>query len=207
MIQNIYVVTHGQSLHHLENRVGGWYDTGLTELGRMQAELTTSKLFSVMAEPPSLLVSSDLRRAAETAEIIGKSISLDVQLDAGFRESGYGIAEGKPQYFLNERIITAPGHNRLDHQIIEGAETKRIFAERIYKSMSKLPDQHDVIIVTHGYALTFIVASWVGMRIDDVAYVNFAATPCGITYLQKGGLFNNKTVNYLNNTSHLFISK
>jgi len=39
-MRNVYVVAHAQSLHHIERRVGGWYDTSLTDLGREQAEKT-----------------------------------------------------------------------------------------------------------------------------------------------------------------------
>ena len=36
-VKNVYVVTHAQSRHHTDGLVGGWYDSGLTELGRCQA--------------------------------------------------------------------------------------------------------------------------------------------------------------------------
>ena len=29
-MKNLFVITHTQSLHHIERKVGGWYDTGLT---------------------------------------------------------------------------------------------------------------------------------------------------------------------------------
>ncbi len=32
-MKNLFVVTHAQSLHHIEKKVGGWYDTGLTQQG------------------------------------------------------------------------------------------------------------------------------------------------------------------------------
>ena len=73
-MRNVYVVTHVQSLHHVEKRVGGWYDTSLTELGNVQAGKTGRFLGSAIGSENAELFSSDLRRAAETAEIIGRSI-------------------------------------------------------------------------------------------------------------------------------------
>ena len=36
-MKNIYVVTHTESIHHIQGLAGGWYDTSLTENGKNQA--------------------------------------------------------------------------------------------------------------------------------------------------------------------------
>ena len=209
-MQNVFVVTHAQSQHHLEDRVGGWYDTGLTDLGRRQAKAAAKRLDLLTSGTNISLVSSDLKRASETAEIIGAVLGSSVSLDKGLRENSYGEADGKPQSWLDERIVVAPEDDRLDHIVVAGAESKRTFIERIYGSMSQLPLSSDVVIVTHGYALTFVIAYWIGviaywigMRIEDAAYVNFAATPAGITHLMKDDFFRNNAVKFLNNAAHL----
>ncbi len=202
-MQNIFVLTHAQSQHRVDNRVGGWFDTSLTELGRLQAQAAAKRLKALAGTGDIHLVSSDLNRAAETAEIVGQYMGLRVELDAGFRENSYGQAEGQPQAWLDKRMIVAPRENRLDHAMINGAESKREFATRIYQSMSSLPNDKDVIIVSHGYALTFIIAAWIGLRIDDVGFVNFSAKPAGITHLQEDDLFANRAVKFLNDTAHL----
>ena len=202
-MQNVFVVTHAQSQHHLEDRVGGWYDTGLTDLGRRQAKAAAKRLDRLTSGTNISLVSSDLKRASETAEIIGAVLGSSVSLDKGLRENSYGEADGKPQSWLDERIVVAPEDDRLDHIVVAGAESKRTFIERIYGSMSQLPLSSDVVIVTHGYALTFVIAYWIGMRIEDAAYVNFAATPAGITHLMKDDFFRNNAVKFLNNAAHL----
>jgi broad specificity phosphatase PhoE len=38
MAKDIYVVAHTQSEHHVQKLVGGWYDSELTEFGRLQAD-------------------------------------------------------------------------------------------------------------------------------------------------------------------------
>lgn len=202
-MQNIFVVTHAQSQHHVEGRVGGWYDTGLTDFGKAQAKAVAGRLENLTSKANIGIVSSDLKRASETADIIGSVLGSHVSLDKGLRENSYGDADGKPQSWLEERIVVAPEHDRLDHIVVGGAESKRTFIERIYGSMSKLPVSSDMVIVTHGYALTFVIAHWIGMGIENAAYVNFAATPAGITHLKKDDFFRNKAVKFLNDTSHL----
>lgn len=149
------------------------------------------------------LLSSDLKRASETADIIGTTLDCNVSLDKRLIENSYGEADGKPQEWLHERIVVAPEHDRLDHVVVTGAESKRAFAGRVYDCISGLPDSSDVVVVTHGYALTFVIACWIGMSIKDVAYVNFSATPAGITHLQKDDFFRNNAVKFLNDVAHL----
>lgn len=202
-MQNVYVVTHAQSEHHLQDRVGGWYDTALSDYGRAQATAVAARLRGLVAGEAVDLVSSDLKRAAETAAVIGGALGVTARLDPDFREISYGAAEGKPQAWLDERIVPAPEDNRLDHIMIEGAESKRAFIARVYAATARLSSTRDTIIVTHGFALTFVIASWIGMREADATHVNFAASPGGITQLQKGGFFRNRAVAYVNDTSHL----
>lgn len=202
-MKNLYVVTHAQSLHHVQSRVGGWYDTSLTELGVRQAEATAYRLRELVSSSRPEIVSSDLKRASETASIICDAFGASMRLDPGFRENSYGCAEGRPQEWLNKRILTAPDHDRLDHLVIEGAESKRTFVDRIYNSMKELPDTEHTILVTHGYALTFVIAYWIGMPLESTGYVNFSTKPCSITHLQHGGLFNNRVVSFVSDTSHL----
>ncbi|MEQ3747731.1 MAG: histidine phosphatase family protein [Henriciella sp.] len=202
-MQNIFVVTHAQSEHHVERRVGGWYDTGLTKFGVAQAETAASRLRQLISDTNPALVSSDLKRASETASIIGDELGVPVSLDAGLRENSYGEAEGRPQTWLDQRIVAAPYHNRLDHIVVKGAESKRTFVDRIYNSMANLPETTNTIIVTHGYALTFVISYWIGLPLEHAGYVNFSASPAGITHLAQGGFFQNKVVHFISDTSHL----
>lgn len=202
-MQNIFVVTHAQSQHHLENKVGGWYDTGLTELGKRQAHAAANRLVNLCSKRDVSIFSSDLKRASETANIIGDTLNVSVSLDPRLREISYGEADGKPQSWLDERIVVAPEHDRLDHIVVSKAESKRTFIQRIYDSVSQLPTSSDLIIVTHGFALTFVIANWIGLKIEDAGYVNFSASPGGITHLKKDNFFRNNAVIFLNDKSHL----
>jgi len=88
---------------------------------------------------------------------------------------------------------------------IAGAETKRAFAGRIYRAMDDIvasPCEHQVV-VTHGFALTFVVAAWVGMPLDAAGYINVRATSGGITWLREDDIFHNRGIISVNETAHL----
>ncbi len=204
-MKNLYLVTHTESVHHVEEKVGGWYDTGLTENGKTQAERTAKRLHSLLGQQVPLITSSDLLRAKETAGFIGNEFDCNVKATADLREMSFGQAEGQPQSWLNERMDPAPDTDRLDHVSIEQGETKRQFITRIYRALDEilLCGTSTHIIVTHGFALTFLIARWIKMPADSAGFVNFRATPGGITHLQEDDFWRNRGVKLLNDTSHL----
>src|SRR3954468_658418 len=136
-MKHLYVVTHPQATHHTEGLVGGWYDSELTGLGLRQAASIAQRLRELIPPEASVeLYTSDLRRSAQTAEIIGELFGVPLQMTADLREKSYGVAEGRPQAWLEERFIYPPGRgNRLDHEGLPGAETRRALATRIYRAM------------------------------------------------------------------------
>lgn len=205
-MRDIYVITHAQSVHHVEKKVGGWYDTGLTEQGRKDASITALRLASIIGNRDVQIFSSDLLRARETAEAIAERFESPVLKMAGLREISYGIAEGKPQAWLDERYIPAPDNDRLDHRPgIDGAETRRELASRIYACMDEVLSQACAtqIIVTHGFSLSLIVAAWMKVPIEASGFMGFATKPASITHLQEDERFRSRTVVKLSDTAHL----
>ena len=205
-MRNVYVVTHAQSLHHVEKRVGGWYDTSLTELGNVQAGKTGRFLGSAIGSENAELFSSDLRRAAETAEIIGRSIVRPVRLDLRLREMSYGEAEGKPQSWFRERIKPRPvDSDRLNHRVYKGAENRREVAERVDAALNDILERGalDTVIVTHGFASTFLVMAWMCVPAEYMGYCGLPSKPGCVTKLHEDDFFGNRSVDYLCSTAHL----
>lgn len=204
-MKTLYVVTHPQSVHHVEGRVGGWYDTALTDLGRRQAGTIATRLAELCAGDTPRLTSSDLLRCSETADIISHRLGLQPRLTPNLREMSCGIAEGKPQAWLTARRLPVPDEGGLDDTGgIEGAETRRQAATRIYCAMDKLlaepTDCH--IVVTHGFALTFVIAWWIGMPIESLGRVNFPVASGSITRLAEHPFWKSRAVVTLGDTAH-----
>lgn len=205
-MRNVYVVAHTQSIHHVEKRVGGWYDTSLTDLGKQQANKVGAFFAETLRSYDVLIFSSDLRRAAETANIIAANFNQEVTLEPGLREISYGDAEGKPQTWLDDRIVPQPTDGkRLDHRVCDGAESRRELASRIKRSLENILEHQskETIIVSHGFALTFIIMAWMRIPIENMDYCNFASSPGGITLLHEDDFFGNRGVKYVNKTDHL----
>jgi probable phosphoglycerate mutase len=207
-VRRLVVVTHPEAEHHLADLVGGWYDSALTARGREQARAVAARVRELVpAGAEAEVWSSDLTRAAETARAVGDVLGVAPALVAGLREKSYGVAEGRPQAWLDARFVPPPGTgDRLDHdEGIEGAETRRQFGSRVYAAVDQIlasPCGHQVVI-THGFALTFVVAAWIGMPLESTGYVNLRATSGGITLLEQDDFFGNRAVVRLDDTAHL----
>ncbi len=208
VLRNLYVVTHAQSRHHTEGLVGGWYDSELTELGLSQASCIGERIRELVPDDaPAELYSSNLMRARQTAEAIASHIRVPIQITADLREKSYGDAEGQPQAWLDERFVFAPRiGDRMDHRDgIPNAESKREFAGRIYRAMDRIlasPCGRQ-IIVTHGFALTFVVAAWIKMPLDAAGYIAVKSASGGITHLVEDDVYYNRGIVSINETSHL----
>ena len=126
-MKDIYVVAHAQSQHHVDRVVGGWFDTGLTPLGERQAAAAAKRLRTLLDAQSATIVSSDLKRAAETAAIIGARLGQPVALDPDLREMSYGSAGGRPQAWMREHESFAPRTgDRMDHRSVPDGESRRL---------------------------------------------------------------------------------
>jgi probable phosphoglycerate mutase len=123
-----------------------------------------------------------------------------------FGEKSYGIAEGRSQRWLDERFVVPPiAGDRMSHdEGVPGAETKADFASRIYAAMDAIVNRtaEHQIVVTHGFALTFVVAAWIKMPLSSLGYVNFRAESGSITTLHEDEYFHNRQVLTLASTRH-----
>ncbi|MFK4771458.1 histidine phosphatase family protein [Rhizobium sp. ZW T2_16] len=152
------------------------------------------------------IFSSDLLRASQTAAIIADRLDCPVEATSDLRELSYGSAGGMRQACLDARQIPPPHDDRLDHRGgIEDGETRREIAERVYRAMDRIVSRpcETQIIVTHGFALTFVIAAWIGMPIASVGHVSFPAKSGSITHLQQDDYWRSRAVLNLADTSHL----
>ena len=94
----------------------------------------------------------------------------------------------------------------MDHDVgIDGAETRRQVATRVYAATEQVlasPCRLQVVL-THGFALTFVVAAFVGMPLEAAGRIGVRSTSGGITVLEEDGRFHNRTIISVNDTSHL----
>lgn len=88
----LVLVRHGATANNAERRFTGQADVALSELGRRQAEALAAALAD---ETFDLIVSSDLARARQTAELIAARHHARPRLDPDLREVDVGAWEGQ----------------------------------------------------------------------------------------------------------------
>lgn len=90
-IRRLLMLRHGQTEFNADSRMQGQLDTDLTDLGRAQAVAAAEVLGKLQ---PLLIVSSDLRRAYDTATELGERTGLRVDVDERLRETHLGDWQG-----------------------------------------------------------------------------------------------------------------
>lgn len=200
-MKRICLVTHTQATHSVNGQVGGWFDSELTEPGRAQAASLREKIKAHGFELEKLKVySSDLKRAVQTTEALGAGLALDVRYDTRLREMSFGRHEGMEQAAHDELMqpVSATGE-RLDHRICDGAESRREVAARIAACVQEIMHQPgDALIVTHGFAATFVIAAFQQIDIESMGYIAFKVNPGSVSILEADDLFQNRAVCLLN---------
>jgi 2,3-bisphosphoglycerate-dependent phosphoglycerate mutase/probable phosphoglycerate mutase len=88
----LVLLRHGQTDHNVERRMQGHFDAELTAEGLAQAAAVAP---GIAALGPDRLISSDLRRAVDTAAVIGAAVGLDVKVDPRLRETHLGQWQGR----------------------------------------------------------------------------------------------------------------
>lgn len=203
MPRTIILVRHGESEHHVRRLTGGWTDTPLTPRGHQQARLCAARLRDELGGTPVRVISSDLKRASQTAQAIAEALDAPLELDVRLREHNNGEAANLS---LEEAQARWPGSFNgglpLDAPPWPGAESGRAFFERCAAFLNEAFDERPAVAVTHGGSLTRLVGCWLNLPAEQLAEVGFEAHPTGITVLRDTH-YMGRTIERLNDVAHL----
>jgi broad specificity phosphatase PhoE len=171
-IRRLYLARHGETDWNAAGRWQGHTDIPLNARGREQAQLVAEALSHTRIAG---VVSSDLSRARETAQIIAARLGIGlVYLDAALRERAFGPFEG----LTREQCVSL--HPRewqawCDEQVApEGAENRSVLAARVALGLRRAAeevarDDAAALVVTHGGALRAVVAEATGTQPAPIA--------------------------------------
>lgn len=164
MKPHVILWRHGQTDHNLQGRFQGQVDIPLNNTGFAQACEAAEVL---AATEPRAIISSDLIRAAQTAEVLGELIGVDVSVDERLRERSFGEWEGLTREQIEERwpaAFVAWRHGEQPAGL--NVESQSDLAERIASSVrewsSKFEISDTVIFVAHGAAITTGISAILG---------------------------------------------
>lgn len=173
--KTIILVQHTQSVHHTNGHAGAWGDWNLTELGHRQAEAIGQYLKKEGVDQSFVLYSSDLKRAAQTAEEICMVTGLKPVFRKEIREVNAGAGNGKPWDWFNANKIPSPNGYDLDYRPFPDAESDRDLWNRLYPFYREMITNADekILIVSHGTALSFLQSMIVGLQLEDRKHFRF----------------------------------
>ena len=174
-IRRLVMLRHGQTEWNAGSRMQGQLDTDLTELGREQAAAAAEVLAK---RQPLMIVSSDLRRALDTATALGERAGLLVQIDTRLRETHLGDWQGLTHLEVD---ALAPGARlawRDDARWApHGGESRVDVAARSLPLVAELiagqsewgveePDR-PLVLVAHGGLIAALTGAVLGIPVDN----------------------------------------
>lgn len=177
MAKTLYLVRHGRTMFNEKNRIQGWCDSPLSELGRRQADEAGAFIRS-RGVRFDYACCSDAGRAAETLERI-----TDMPFDRlkGLRETFYGSLEGESTYTID--LPHTPYEQRVRMIAAAGGETYDHLRERALETLDAVmgaPGRACVLAVTHADLMRQFYAAWKGT--SPVRYEEPMQNCCVLVY-------------------------
>jgi len=171
----------------------------LNEKGEMQAQRLADRFKNVTL---SAIYSSPLERALQTAEVLARTMKLDVKKSAAANEINFGEWTGKTFDELSRDDQWRLFNSHRSMTLVPGGESFLEVQNRIVKEIAELAVQHGktrVAIVSHADVIRSAVAYFAATPIDLIE--RFEISPCSVSVVAVDA--DNATLLTLNNTNEL----
>ena len=180
-MKNIITIQHTESVHHTNGMVGSWTDWDLSELGRQQADNIGRNLVDYTGGAPFVLYSSDLKRARQTAEAIGRHLGLTPILRTELRERNLGKACGKSVQWLRENLECP--EKTVDDRLFSDGESRRDAWNRLLPFFHEIMEneEENILIVSHGDLLSLFNAMFLGMPVEHLERAELSGLAGGVS--------------------------
>jgi probable phosphoglycerate mutase len=151
----------------VQHLLQGASDIPLNDNGRAQARAAAPELARIA--PVKRIVSSDLSRAQETAQIFADAMGAEVVTDARWRERSYGVWEGLPE---DVRETDHPeDHHRWVNGLephVEGYESNATVRDRALAAVDELTEAEGTyVVVSHGSTTRVTVGALLGVELGS----------------------------------------
>ncbi|MGD9622466.1 MAG: glucosyl-3-phosphoglycerate phosphatase [Mycolicibacterium sp.] len=174
-IRRLVMLRHGQTEYNAGSRMQGQLDTELSDLGREQAVAAAEVLAK---RQPLLIVSSDLRRALDTAVALGDRCGQPVSIDPRLRETHLGDWQGMTHHEVD---AAAPGArlawrddarwapHRGESRVDVAARSIPLVEELVDRQPDWGTDEPErpVVLVTHGGLIAALTGALLGLPVDN----------------------------------------
>jgi len=161
-LRRLVLLRHGQTDYNVAGRMQGHFDSHLTETGVEQAVAVAPEIARLV---PDRLISSDLRRAVDTADVVASACGRPVKLDPRLRETHLGEWQGRTVADIEEAWPGAIATWRSDPAWAPpGGESRVEVVRRSMPVVEELDDELDaaapdttVVLVAHGGLIAGLV--------------------------------------------------
>ncbi|QWE14558.1 histidine phosphatase family protein [Polynucleobacter sp. AP-Sving-400A-A2] len=186
------LIRHGETTWNAERRLQGHTDIPLNNKGIQQARQMAQAIKNTKLSFDALYT-SDLKRAADTANAIVELFGVEARVDSALRERHFGALQGltiQEAPLLQPTIWQAHIARDLEHEL-DGGESIHQFALRVQTVLDKIQEQHTgqtILLVSHGGTLDMVyrIASKQALSTERVASVPNASLNW-ITHQEGGG--------------------
>ena len=171
------LIRHGETAWNAEKRLQGHTDIPLNSHGVSQARQMAQALKKT-GLAFDVLYSSDLKRAADTANAIEELFGIQASIDDALRERHFGALQGlaiSEAPLVQPAIWQAHVSRDLEHDL-GGGESILQFATRVQSVLDNIAQEHagkTILMVSHGGTLDMMyrIASQQALRSERVASV------------------------------------
>ena len=179
----IYMARHGETDWNVERRIQGSTDIPLNENGIRQAYSLSNYLErQLCAEDHSLssVFTSPLKRAKETAEIVGGELHLPVRVISGLEEMNFGVCEGKSwleakkeypkeleAWEENKQFRRIPGGESYQDVLNRFFSAYSLIKKELEEEKSDANKEKDILIITHGAVIMLLLSLKEGHSFQD----------------------------------------
>jgi broad specificity phosphatase PhoE len=164
-LRRLVMWRHGETDYNADRRMQGQLDSMLTPLGLAQARRAAPVLAGFA---PQLLVTSDLRRASDTAAVLAEHLGLPMATDKRLRETHLGQWQGLTHAEVDARWPGARMIWRTDPEWAPpGGETRVEVAARAGAVVAELDagTAETAVLCVHGGVIAGLSASLLGLPV------------------------------------------
>lgn len=169
MATEITIIRHGETIWNAEKRIQGHQNSQLNENGITQAELVAEALTKREFD---VLISSDLGRAAQTAQIINAKLQLPLEYNSRLRERSFGKVEG--MNFAEMKARYPDEFNRYKARdpkfAFPGGESLEQLFNRVTSEIEAIArkfQNQKVLLIAHGLVLEMMMYKTFKIKLED----------------------------------------
>lgn len=183
---DLFLVRHGETVWHLENRYAGNSDVELSHRGREQARALARWAGRARLDG---LWCSQLRRSQETALPCADASGLELKVDSRLNEVGFGRGEGLTAQEMRQRFPREADAFEADPvgHPLPGGEDPWAAAGRALASLGEITggfSQGRVLVVTHNSLIRLVLCHLLGIPLAEYRRRFPAVENCFLTQVR-----------------------